>query len=94
ADVGAKGAFSLGACVSVSGKASYEQGAEGEYRSDGAWYVLGDAAFNLHGEVEFGVGAFGVCLSKSKGFNLGLGAEAQLGHNWNTGQGPHFCVFW
>jgi hypothetical protein len=93
-DVGAKGGVSLGACISISGEASYEQGAEGEYRSDGAWYVLGDANFNLHGDAEYGVGALGVCLSDHKSFNLGLGAEAQLGYNWNTKQGPHFRVSW
>jgi hypothetical protein len=93
-DVGAKGGVSLGACVSVSGEAKYAEGIEGEYRSDGAWYVLGDASFDLHGEVEYGVGAFGVCLSNSSGFTLGLGAEAQMGNNWNTGKGPHFTVYW
>lgn len=94
ADVGAKGAVSLGACISVSGSASYAQGIEGEYRSDGAWYVLGDASFDLHGAVEYGVGAFGVCLSNSSGFTLSLGAEAQMGHDWNTGKDPHFTVYW
>ncbi len=92
-DVGAKGGVSLGACISVSGEAKYEQGAEGEYRSDGAWYVLGDASFDLNGNVEYGVGALGVCLSNSSGFHLGLGAEAQMGYNWNTQKGAHFTVY-
>lgn len=92
-DVGARGGVSLGACISVSGEAKYEQGAEGEYRSDGAWYVLGDANFDLNGNVEYGVGALGVCLSNSAGFHLGLGAEAQMGYNWNTQQGAHFRVY-
>ena len=92
-DVGAKGGVSLGACITVSGEAKYEQGAEGEYRSDGAWYVLGDASFDLNGNVEYGVGALGVCLSNSSGFHLGLGAEAQMGYNWNTQKGAHFTVY-
>ena len=92
-DVGAKGGISMGACLSVSGEVKYEQGIEGEYRSDGAWYVLGDANFDLNGSVEYGVGALGVCLSESSSFHLGLGAQAQMGYNWNTQKGAFFRIY-
>jgi hypothetical protein len=92
ADVGAKGGVGLGICLHVSGEVKADAGLEGEYRSDGAWYVLGEFNFSLHGEVSGGIGIDDVCIEASAGFTLGLHAEAQEGYNWNTGLGRHFSI--
>jgi hypothetical protein len=89
---GVEASFGLGLCISVWGEASAQFDFEGEYREDGAWYVLGLGDFQIKGGADFGVGLDDVCLEKSKSFTIGLDVEAQLGDNWNTGEGPHFKV--
>ncbi len=91
-DVGANGSLGLGLCVSLWGEVKAQAELEGGYRSDGAWYVLGDASIDLHGGASYGVGIDDVCLDKSTSFTIGLGAEGELGHNWNTGEGQFFRV--
>ncbi|MEJ2218061.1 MAG: hypothetical protein P8099_15745, partial [Gemmatimonadota bacterium] len=91
-DVGASGSLGLGLCVSLWGEVKAQAELEGGYRSDGAWYVLGDASIDLHGGASYGVGVDDVCLNHSKSFTIGLGAEGELGHNWNTGEGKFFRV--
>ncbi|MGE3525705.1 MAG: carboxypeptidase-like regulatory domain-containing protein, partial [Gemmatimonadales bacterium] len=55
-NAGAKGGVGLGACLHVSGSVAAQGSLEGEYRSDGAWYVLGGYDLDLHGTVSGGVG--------------------------------------
>jgi hypothetical protein len=90
---GVEASFGLGLCVSVWGEASVQFDSEGEYRSDGAWYVWGQQNIGLKGGAEFGVGVDDVCLDKSKSFTIDLGVEAQLGYNWNTGKGSYYTVY-
>ena len=86
-NVAANGQFGLGACVSLWGELDAWADLEGSYRSDGAWYALGRANMDLRGGASYGVGVDDYCLDYTKSFLIGLGAEAQLGHNWNTGEG-------
>jgi hypothetical protein len=90
----AKGGVSLGVCVSVSGEAKFEQEYQGAYRSDGAWYVAGSGEMSLGITVTYGVGAFDVCIEDSKHLSKALGVDAQIGHDWVNGDGPHFTVYW
>jgi hypothetical protein len=66
---------------------------EGEYRSDGAWYVWGQENIGLNGGAEFGVGVDDVCLEDGKSFTIDLGVEAQLGTNFNTGKASYYSVY-
>lgn len=93
-NVGASGQYGLGMCVSLWGEADAQADLEGAYRSDGAWYILGRADVNLNGGASYGVGVDDVCLDYTKSFTIGLGAAAQLGHNWNTGEGRFVRVFY
>jgi hypothetical protein len=90
----AKGGVSLGVCVSVSGEAKYDAEFQGAYKSDGAWYVAGSAELSLGITVEYGVGAFDVCLEDSETFYRAIGVDVQLGHDWVNGDGPHFTLYW
>lgn len=92
ADVGAKGGVGLGVCLSVSGEVKAEAGLEGEYRSDGAWYIDGDFNMTMHGSVFGGVGLDDACVGGSAGFSLAMHAEAQKGYNWNTNTGSFFHI--
>lgn len=94
ADVGVSAKFGLGLCVSVWGQALYELGAQGSYRSDGAWYVQGGTSLDLRGGASYGVGVDDFCLDKSKSFTIGLGADAQLGYNWDTDTGSYFRIYY
>ena len=93
-NVGASGKYGLGMCVSLWGEAAARADLEGAYRSDGAWYVLGRADFDLRGGASYGVGVDDVCLDYTTSFSIGLGAAAQLGHNWNTGEGRFVRIFY
>jgi hypothetical protein len=90
---GVSGQFGLGLCVSVWGEVKAELDAEGEYRTDGAWYVWGKQSFTVNGGASYGVGVDDVCLDKSKSYSIGLAGEAQLGHNWNTNTGSFLKVY-
>ena len=92
-EVGAKGGVGLGVCLHVSGKVNLDAGVEGEYRSDGAWYVLGEMNFGLQGKVSGGVGIDDACIEESASFTLQLGAEAQKGFNWNTNKDEHITIW-
>jgi hypothetical protein len=90
---GVEASFGLGLCVSVWGSVSVTLDFEGEYRSDGAWYVWGQENIGLNGGAEAGVGLAGVCLSEGSSFTIDLGVEAQLGTNFNTGQASYYSVY-
>lgn len=87
------GGVGLGLCVSVFGVVDARFDGSGMFRSDGAWYALARSDINVSAGAYAGVGIDDVCLNEKVSFTISLGAEAQVGHNFNNNTGP-FVRIW
>lgn len=93
-DIGAKLGASIGiACAGVSAQVIVDQGFDGEYRSDGSWYVSGEATLYLKGDTYVGVGCCdsdcdylgfpcpSPCFDKHLGGDVAIGMKTTMGYN-------------
>jgi len=105
-DVGAKMGGSIGiACAGVSAQLIIDQGFDGEYRSDGSWYVSGESSLSLQGDTYAGVGCCdsdcdylgfpcpSPCIAKHLTGSVAIGMRALIGFSLQSHSVEHNIEF-